>query len=179
MLQSGDADPAEVKRIDDEMKALRQSLEVHHQEAEGAHQYYNTITAKCKEGWEKIQQLESSTCLNDDEKEQLAVLRNKFNLVLCADFQMAKLVPYWGLSPQPGSMYYLQKFSHDVFGIVNHATNSSAVYLFDERVGPKCTDHTVSYISDYLSTLPHQWIKRIHIFLDNTSSTNKNFFLMG
>ena len=23
------------------------------------------------------------------------------------------------------------------------------------------------------------WIKRVHIFLDNTSSTNKNFFLMG
>ena len=66
-----------------------------------------------------------------------------------------------------------------MFGIVNHATNSSLVYLFDERVGPKYTDHTVSYISDYLSKLPHHWIKRVHIFLDNTSSTNKNSFLMG
>lgn len=179
MLQSGVADPAEVKRIDDEMQALRQSLEVHRQEAEGAHKYYNTVTAKCMEDWEKIQQPESSACLNDDEKEQLAALKNKFNLVLCADFQMAKLVPYWGLSPQLGSTYYLQKLSHDVFGIVNHATNSSAIYLFDKQVGPKCTDHTVSYISDYLSKLPHHWIKRVHIFLDNTSNTNKNYFLMG
>ena len=36
-LQSGDADPAEVKRIEDEMKALRQSLEVHRQGAHHSH----------------------------------------------------------------------------------------------------------------------------------------------
>ena len=50
--------------------------------------------------------------------------------MVSADYQMGKLVPYWGYSPQPGCTYYLQKLHHDVFGIVNHATNSE-VYLFD------------------------------------------------
>ena len=94
---------------------------------------------------------------------------------------MSKLLPYWGESPQPGSTYYLQKLTHDLFGLVNHATRSSAVYIFDERVGPKNTDHTLSYITHYLlkqAKLP-SWVRRIHIFMDNTVSTNKNFFTMS
>ncbi len=87
---------------------------------------------------------------------------------------MYKLVPYWGLSAQPGSKYYLQKLNHDIFGSVTHALDLSTVYLFDEMVGPKNTDHTdVSYLTDYFSELP-DWIHRVHLFLDNTSSTNKN-----
>ena len=104
------------------------------------------------------------------------MLKHKFNVVLSADYQMLKLTPYWELSPQPGSTYYLQKLSHNTLGIVNHGTDVSAVYLFDETVGPKNTDHTVSYITDFLETLP-DWIHRVHLFLDNTCSTNKNFML--
>lgn len=59
---------------------------------------------------------------------------------------MQKLVPYWGSSPQPGSTYYLQKLSYDLFRIVDHRDESSAVYIFDERVGTKTADHTISYI---------------------------------
>ena len=91
---------------------------------------------------------------------------------------MCKLVPYWGLSAQPGSTYYLQKLNHDVFGVINHSNNSSKVYLFDERIGLKNTDHTISYLSDFISTLP-TWVRRVHLFLDNTASINKNYFLMG
>lgn len=91
---------------------------------------------------------------------------------------MCKLVPYWGLSAQHGSTYYLQKLNHDIFGIVNHGSNASTVCLFDERVGPKNTDHTLSYLTDFTSKLPN-WIWRIHLFLDNMASTNKNFFMMG
>ena len=91
---------------------------------------------------------------------------------------MAKLVPYWGMSAQPGSTYYLQKLNRDVFGIVNHGPCSSSVYLFDERAGPKNTDHTISYLTDYISKLP-EWIQRVHLFLDNTASTNKNYYLMS
>ena len=60
---------------------------------------------------------------------------------------MAKLVPNWGLSAQPGSTYYLQKFNHDVFGIVEHGSNLSTEYLFDECAGPKNTDHNISYLT--------------------------------
>ena len=122
--------------------------------------------------------LEMKSTLNDDEKERLAIIKNGFNLVLSADYQMAKLVPYWGLTAQPGSTYYLQKLSYDVFGIVDHSCGTCTVYLFDERIGSKNTDHTVSYLSDFLSKSA-PWIKRVHLFLDNTSNTNKNFYTMA
>ena len=95
---------------------------------------------------------------------------------------MSKLIPHWGLSAQPGSTYYLQKLSHDILGIVNHADGEkSGIYIFDECVGPKNTDHTVSYITHYLceSGLVPAWVKRLHIFMDNACSTNKNSYMLG
>ena len=62
---------------------------------------------------------------------------------------MAKLVPYWGLTAQPGSTYYLQKLSHDVLSIIDHSSDTSTVYLFDEHIVAKNTNHTVSYLSDF------------------------------
>ncbi len=107
--------------------------------------------------------------------------KKEFTLVLSADYQMQKLVPYWGCSPQPGSMYYLQKLSNDIFGIVDHRTQTCMLYVFDETVGPKNTDHTVSYTNHYIceSGQVPTWVKNIHIFLDNTVSTNKNAFFMA
>ena len=65
-----------------------------------------------------------------------------------------------------------------MFGIVNHVTNKAAVYLFDERISPKNTDHTVSYLTHYLAGLP-DFVRWVHLFLDNASSTNKNCFTMA
>ena len=64
---------------------------------------------------------------DDDEADQL---RSRFTLVISTDYQMSKLTPHWGYSPQPGSTYYLQKLSHNLLGIVNHSEEAStAVYL--------------------------------------------------
>ena len=103
---------------------------------------------------------------------KLAQQKARFDLVLCADYQMCKLVSYWGCSAEPGSTFYLQKLNHDIFGIVNHGSGCSTVYLFGERVGPKNTDHTIlSYLTDYISKVPSS-VRRVHVFLDNTASTN-------
>ncbi len=178
LLQSSMADPDDVKTLEDEMAATKQTLETHRQEAQVSHKYFIDMTARCYDEWKKISDLQGKPILSEEERVELNGLKNSFNLVLSADYQMQKLVPYWGLSPQPGSTYYLQKLNHDIFGIVNHAQKSSSVYLFDERVGPKNTDHTISYLWDYISKLP-TWLRRVHLFLDNTSSTNKNCYLMA
>ena len=57
-------------------------------------------------------------------------------------FNNPKLFHHGGKIEQPGSTYYLQKVSHDLFGIVDHSTDESAMYIFDECIGPKNTDHT-------------------------------------
>ena len=178
LLQSSTADPDDVKTLEDEMAAIKETLETHRQEAQVSHKFFIDTTARCCAEWKEISDLQGKPVLSNEEREELKSLRNSFNLVVSADYQMSKLVPYWGLSPQPGSTYYLQKLNHDIFGIVNHAQNSSSVYLFDERVGPKNTDHTISYLCDYFSKLP-TWLRRVHLFLDNTSSTNKNCFMMA
>ena len=117
----------------------------------------------------------------EEQTEELECMKKRFDLVLSADYQMSKLIPYWRSSPQPGSTYYFQKLSHDVFGIVNHANDAAMIAIFDERVGPKNSDHTLSYITHYVTQsacLP-QWVRRIHLFLDNAVSTNKNRYIMS
>jgi len=52
------------------------------------------------------------------------------------------------------------------------------VYLFDEHAGLKNTDHTISYLTDYISKLPG-WIQCVHLFVDSTFSTNKSDDLMS
>ena len=178
--QSGSASTEDQKKLEDDIAALERELEEHRTKARLSHEKYIEITKQCSEQLEKIKALEQ-TQQSDEEREELARLKERFTLVISVDYQMSKLVPSWGYSPQPGSTYYLQKLSHDVFGIVNHAENKSTIYIFDERTGPKTTDHTVSYITDYLrgSIQVPSWVRKVHIFMDNTCSTNKNYYTMG
>ena len=85
------------------------------------------------------------------------------------------------MGEKPGSTYYLQKVSHDILGIVDHSENKSTVYVFDERIGPKNTDHTVSFLTNFWHSVTqrHPWIHRLANFLDNATSTNKNKYLFS
>ena len=143
LRQATASSPEELEKLDDEIKAIRQTNENHRKEAHDFYHYYTEVKKKCRTKWDRIVELEAKSDLSSDERDELEVLKRSFSLVLAVDYQMSKLVPYWGNSPQPGSTYYLQKLSHDIFGVVNHATNNSTVYLLDERVGPKNTDHTI------------------------------------
>jgi len=116
-----------------------------------SHTYFVTAMKTCTTQWKRIAELETKSNLNEDEIDESAGLKSKFDLLLSADYQMSKLVPFWGQSPQHGCTYYLQKSLHDVFGIVNHATSSSLVHIFDERLGPTNTDHTLAYLTHYIS----------------------------
>ena len=62
--------------------------------------------------------------------------------------------------------YYLQKMSYDVFGIVDCRNDQGYVYLVPETIGPKNTDHTLSYLYHFLceSGQVPSWISRIHLF---------------
>ena len=64
--------------------------------------------------WKEIEALTAKTSLSAEEEEELATKKHVFTLILSADYQQSKLIPYWGCSAQPGSTYYLQKAPHDV-----------------------------------------------------------------
>jgi len=76
--------------------------------------------------------LETKSGLSENKTEELDRLRNIFCLTISADYQMSELIPSWGMSPQPGSAYYLQNLSNDIFGTVDHSTGESQTYIFDE-----------------------------------------------
>ena len=117
----------------------------------------------------KRSQLERKENRSSEEQQILDGLKHSFPLVISADYQMNKLLSHWGESPQPGSTYYLQKVSYDIFGVIDHRDATGHCYLFSECIGPKNTDHTVSYIFHYLRSTNNVpgWVKRVYLFLDN------------
>jgi hypothetical protein len=160
---------------------LEEDLKQHKDTATKAREYYKAATEKCKSQWSVINRLTNVSRPSRSEREELQSAQHCFTLTISADYQQSKLIPSWGKSEQPGSTYYLQKVSHDILGIVDHSSDESTVYLFDERIGPKNTDHTVSFLTHFWHTVSqqHPWINRLAIFLDNATSTNKNKFLFS
>ena len=146
--QSGSATEHEQKELEASISTLENQLEEHKSAALSSQQNFNEAVSRCSRELKNIEELEAS----GTDPDNLASLKHSFTLVISADYQMFKLIPHWGYSPQPGSTYYLQKLSHDIFGIVDHREKKSVVYTLDETVGPKNADHTVSYLAHYLTT---------------------------
>ena len=144
--QTGSAEEEEQKKIESEIATIASELEAHRQNAKKSHDYYNQTKKRCQEEWKEIMSLQSKEGWTEEKDFTLQSLKHNFSAVLSADYQMQKLVPYWGHSPQPGATYYLQKLSHDIFAIVNHSDEHSTIYIFDETAGLKNTDHTISLL---------------------------------
>ena len=176
LVQSGSSSSAQIEQAEKEKKRLQLSLDSHKEQAQDSHQCHMEAVKRCKDNWQRIVELEKQP--DADSNEELKYLKQSFILVVCADYQQNKLIPYWGQSPQPGMTYYLQKMSCDVFGIVDCRDDEGYVYLIPETIGPKNTDHTLSYLTHYLhdSGAVPEWVTRVHIFMDNACSTNKNFY---
>jgi hypothetical protein len=181
LMQAGSTPEHDLRLLQSEISTVEQTLSSHKEEAASGREYYNTVVAACATNWEKIMMMLNEENPTPDTLTELATAQHTFTLVLSADYQQSKLIPHWGRTEQPGSTYYLQKASYDIFGIVDHRNEDKSIILFDETVGPKNTDHTISLLSQYISQVvyAYPWIKRVCIFLDNAGSTNKNRYLFS
>ena len=177
LKQSGSAHAEDIQQAELAKSEAETLLSEHREIARDSLKYYRDMKDRCAKDWKEIQELQTS----GGSSEHLRDLQHKFTLVLSADYQRSKLLPYWGNSPQPGSTYYFQKVSYDLLGVVDHRDEAGFIYLFSELIGPKNTDHTFSYLLHYLKSSGQVpgWIKRVQIFLDNAGSTNKNKYLMA
>ena len=175
LQQSGSASEDDLRAQEEQKANLEEERRQHKEDATKSREFYKECVEKCKNNWSDIMQLTSRRQQTLREREKLETLKHCFTLTVSADYQQSKLIPSWGKTEQPGSTYYLQKVSHDVFGIVDHRNENGTIYLFDERIGPKNTDHTISFLSSYWHTVTqqHPWIQRLALFLDNATSTNK------
>ena len=141
--------------------------------------YYKDAIETYTDKWSKISEILHKPCPSPDELRELKVLQHCFTLVISADYQQTKLILFWGETERPGSTNYLQNVSNDSFEIVDHRDEHGHVYLFDEHIGSKNTDHTVSLLTwlwdNVVANYPWMWC--LMIFLDNATSTNKNRYM--
>ena len=183
LRQSGNASEDELKAYEESKQHLEEERSEHKEVATKSREYFKISKDKCAQSWSQIVQLGSISSQTAAERDELETLQHCFTLTISADYQQSKLIPSWCKSEQPGSTYYLQKVSHDIFGIVDHCEikGVNTTYVFDERIGPKNTDHTISFLNHYWATVSRQypWMKRLAIFLDNATSTNKNRYLFS
>lgn len=135
-LQSGSSSAEVIEELKSNKEDLEKSMAEHRTTARESLQYYREMKQKCEQQWKDINQLES-TPSSSERDESLQVLQSTFTLLLSADYQMSKLLPFWGHSAQPSSTYYLQKVSYDIYGIVDHRDESGHLYILNETVGPK------------------------------------------
>ena len=171
ITESGNSSSQKMEPHEKELAALTKEQREHLQDAKLARNFYNEMVKQCKEQWSRLSTPEVGTSAN----------RHSFMLVVSADYHQAKLIPYWGRSPQPASTYYMSRESYDVFGIVDHRDDSGHVRLFSETIGHKTTDHTVSLLQGYIQDVKaeYPWLERVLVFMDNATSTNKNRYLFA
>ena len=181
LRQSGNASEADIQPVEQRKEELESELSAHREAANKSREHYKAVAAKSKDDWGKIAAITNSHAPSRSERDRLATLKHCFTLTISADYQQSKLIPSWCRSEQPGSTYYLQKVSHDIFGVVDHSQGKSTTYIFDERIGPKNTDHTISLLHQYwkVFSAQHPWVRRYAIYLDNAGSTNKNKYLFS
>jgi hypothetical protein len=150
LRHSGSSSETELHNHEELQQKATDELAAHKKVAQEALEHYRFTVEKCKQDWKAIVTLSSQDELSDASSRELEHLKESFMLVVSADYQMTKLIPHWGSSDQPGISYYLRKVSHDLFGIVDHRDETKYVAIFDERVGPKNSNHTISILHHYL-----------------------------
>ena len=165
LLQSGSADPEQLQQCETAKKEAEECLKDHQEVARFLLEYCRDMTQKCTEQWKQIIALDSVE-RSPENAERLEELQNTFTLVLSAYYQMSQLLPYWGHSAQPSSTYYLQKVLYDIYGIVDHRHDQSHLYLLNETIGAKNTDHSFLYLLQSSGKVP-SWVKRVHVFMEN------------
>jgi len=107
LRHSGDCSDVRLREHEALMKQAETVLAEHKQEAQEALEYYKFVTQKCKSDWKAIIELASKDTLNAASQARLQALQESFTLVLSADYQMTKLIPFWGQTSQPAMTYYM------------------------------------------------------------------------
>ncbi|XP_077995114.1 uncharacterized protein LOC144448701 isoform X1 [Glandiceps talaboti] len=178
MTECGDTDEGELLRIKTTIDSLKLHIAEHKEKATIAQHFYKQ---SCNTAWQSqqmIEDLESKDVRTDEE--EITLLEEKTNYVACfsIDYKMVVTVPQWHLTPQPAISYYKMKLCVDEAVIVHHNFGKAYSYIFDERCGPKNSNHTLSILDKHMRSLDLSWTTKAMVFMDNAPSTNKNTWLV-
>lgn len=179
LQESGSATEAALKLQSDLVTSYQLLLQEHRDMAQGCIEEYKRARKSSLDTWKRIRQLQAANGVTAESQMELADLKENFVCVIDADYQMTKLLPYWGYSAQPASTYYKQKLTYDNFGAVVHTDPANFFFLFHEAdVGSKTADHTISCLDRVITSHIPAWVRHVTIVLDN-AQVNKNQFTVG
>ncbi len=173
---NSNCDENEIKKLIEEKKKVCKTLYQHKIDASKEVLFYKEKILECKKNFENILNLENLP--NSSTNSSLQQLKDEFCLIISADYMMNKILPIFRTTPQPCSTYYKRKFLIQIFGIMSHeydfdnSKDNGQIFLFEEYLGSKNADTTISFIESFLKK-KHPWIKNFILFMDNCK-TNKN-----
>ena len=175
LRQSGHSSEVSIHTQEDLISKYTTLLQYHKNEAQNGLEYYNKLANETKFCYQRILKMQQqSTCYH------LQTMQEDFTAFISADYMMSKNLPYWGDSAQPGKSYYMMKLVCDVFGIVDHSTDSNYTYICDElAAGSKSSDHTLTFLNHFVETHIEKWVTQLCLCLDNARICKNQYILAG
>lgn len=163
-----------MSRIDLLIKSLEKALQLHRKLADDEQKEYKS---RIKAVWHQFaEEIIHNSISADLRRERLCSAM--YEACIAFDFQMGKLVPHWGQTPQPGKTYYSPKVMNHIFGVVNSAFDENCVYLNDETAaGEKDATHVCSYLHHYLHNVLHPDVKFLRVYLDAAGYFKSQYIL--
>ena len=131
--------------------------------------FYHLATSKCAENCKSIKSLVAKTSRSVEEQQELDT--KKHTHISCQCCQNLYLT-----GDAPGSTYFLQKVSHNVFGVIDH---QQCITLWWEDQTKEYRPRHIMHTHLEAITGCHPWIKRVLIFHDNAANINKNWCLFS
>ena len=176
LKQSGNATEDSIREQERVMADCTALLQEHKEAQAGLH-YYKALVSETKSASSRISMLLESE-LTPETSAELETLKEKFSAFISADYMMGKNLPHWGESAQPSKTYYMMKLVCDVFGIVDHSSDTKYAYICDETAaGAKSTDHTLTFLDHFVKMYIDDWVHRLTLCLDNARIFKKQYLV--
>jgi len=150
-VNSGNGDQIKIQDAKNRIASYQALLSKHHDLAVEEQKEYKKAKQSCREKYKSMGE-------------------NCSEAVLDCDFQMVKLLPHWGKSPQPSKTYYYQKLQHHIFGIVDHRTQKNFVYVTENSIGgAKDSNHVLSHLDHYVKNYLSPKVRHLRLNLDSAA----------
>ena len=144
---------------------------------------YNTriLAATREANLQQIQELREARERHWDESQRFYDQIRRINelpnsyLAICADFEKNFNFPITGVNRE----YFLSNMNLYNFGIQNMKTNDAHMIMYSQTFARKGANETATFLHYYLTEVCDPVIRHVKLYMDNSTGTNKNRFVLA
>jgi len=96
-------------------------------------------------------------------------------LAICADFEKNFNFPITGVNRE----YFMSNVNLYNFGVQNMKTNDAHMIMYSQSFARKGANETATFLHYYLTEVCPPEIQNVHLYMDNSTGTNKNRFVLA